>query len=105
MEAEYITRAEHNEYVKRMEDEHKRLNNRLITVENATKDMHELIKNVGIMATNMEHMVDEQRSQSERLQRLEEMPLDSWNTVKSGAYNAIGASIGGAIIAAILFFL
>ncbi len=101
----YITRAEHTEYVKRMEDEHKRLNNRLVTVEDATKDMHELIKNVGIMATNMEHMVNEQRNQSERLERLEKIPVNSWNTVKNGVYNAIGASIGGAIIAAIFFFL
>ncbi len=101
----YITRAEHQEYVKRMEDEHKRLNNRLNEVENDTKDMHELIKNVGIMATNMEHMVDEQRNQSIRLERLEKLPLNNWNTVKNGVYNAIGASIGGAVIAAILFFL
>ncbi len=101
----YITRAEHTEYVKRMEDEHKRLHNRLVAVEDATKDMHELIKNVGIMATNMEHMVNEQRNQNERLERLEKTPINSWNTVKNGVYNAIGASIGGAIIAAILYFL
>lgn len=101
---DFITRAEHNEYVKRMEDEHKRLNNRLSTVENTTKDMQELVKNVGIMATNMEHMVDEQRNQSDRLERLEEAPLNSLYTVKNGIYNAIGASIGGAIVAAILFF-
>ena len=101
----YITRAEYNEYVKRMDDEHKRLNNRLCEVESDSKDMHELVKNVGIMAINMEHMVDEQRNQSSRLERLEKLPLNNWNTVKNGVYNAIGASIGGAIIAAILFFL
>lgn len=100
----YITRAEHNEYVKRMEDEHKRLHNRLVNMESTTKDMHELINNVSIMATNMEHMVDEQRNQNERLQRLEKLPLNSWNTIKNGLYNAIGASIGGAVIAAILYF-
>lgn len=101
----YITRAEHEEFVKRMDDEHKRMNIRLREAENSTKDMHELIKNVGIMATNMEHMVDEQRNQSVRLERLENLPLNDWNTVKDGVYNAIGASIGGAIIAAILYFL
>lgn len=105
MDNDYISRREHDEFEKRMDDEHKRMNNRLQEVENATNNMHELIKNVGIMATNMEHMVDEQRSQSVRLERLEKLPLNSWNTVKNGVYNAIGASIGGAIIAAILFFL
>ncbi len=100
-----ITRAEHEEFVKRMDDEHKRINNRLITVEKACQDMQALINNVGKMAVNMEHMVDEQRSQSERLERLEKLPLKNWNTVKNGVYNAIGASIGGAVVAAIMYFL
>ncbi len=105
MENNYISRHEHDEFVKRMDDEHKRMNIRLCEIENATKDMRELIKNVSIMATNMEHMVDEQRNQSVRLERLEKLPLNSWNTIKNAVYNAIGATIGGAIIATILFFL
>ncbi|MBR2715998.1 MAG: hypothetical protein IKB73_07335 [Ruminococcus sp.] len=105
MENAYISRREHDEYVKRMEDEHKRLNNRLVVVEKASKDMQELIANVGKMAVNMEHMIDEQRSQSERLESLEKLPYQNWNIIKNGVYNAIGASIGGAIIAVLLYFL
>ena len=101
----YITRAEHDEYVKRMDDEHRRMNNRILILEKSNCQMQALVNNVGKMAVNMEHMVDEQRSQSERIQRLEKLPLNNWNILKNGVYNAIGASIGGAIIAAILYFL
>ncbi|MBQ8057658.1 MAG: hypothetical protein IJ275_04920 [Ruminococcus sp.] len=105
METQYISRAEHEEFVKRMDDEHKRMNNRIVILEKSSHEMQELINNVGKMAVNMEHMFDEQRTQSERIERLEKLPLNNWNIIKSGVYNAIGASIGGAIIAAILFFL
>lgn len=105
MDTEYISRAEHDEFVKRMDDEHKRMNNRIVILEKSGYEMQALINNVGKMAVNMEHMIDEQRNQSERLERLEKLPLNNWNIVKNGVYNAIGASIGGAIIAAILFFL
>ncbi len=105
MDNNYISRAEHDEFVKRMDDEHRRMNNRIVILEKSGQQMQSLINNVGKMAVNMEHMVEEQRSQSERLERLEKLPLNNWNIVKSGVYNAIGASIGGAIIAAILFFL
>ena len=105
MDNNYISRAEHDEYVKRMDDEHRRMNNRIVILEKSGQQMQSLINNVGKMAVNMEHMVEEQRSQSERLERLEKLPLNNWNIVKSGVYNAIGASIGGAIIAAILYFI
>lgn len=105
MDNNYISRAEHDEFVKRMDDEHRRMNNRIVILEKSGQQMQALVNNVGKMAVNMEHMIEEQRSQSERLERLEKLPLNNWNIVKSGVYNAIGASIGGAIIAAILFFL
>ena len=33
METNYISRAEHNEFVKRMDDERKRMNNRIVILE------------------------------------------------------------------------
>ncbi len=105
MDSMYISRAEHEEFVKRMDDEHKRANNRIAILEKSSCEIQALVNNVGKMAVNMEHMVDEQRSQSERLERLEKLPLHNWNIIKNAVYNAIGASIGGAVIAAILYFL
>ena len=67
--------------------------------------MQALITNVGKMAVNMEHMVEEQRSQSERLERLESIPNQNWNVIKNSVFAALGAAVGGAIISAIIFFL
>jgi hypothetical protein len=79
----YISRAEHAEFVKRMEDEHTRMNKRFAMHEKTAEQMQELINNVGIMATNMKHMIEEQKSQGERLERLESVPANSWNSVKT----------------------
>lgn len=100
-----ITRAEHNEFLRRMEDEHRRINRRIENLEEANIQNQELVANVGKMAANMEHMVEEQQKQGKRLEALEEVPNKSWNTVKNGLLNAIGAAIGGAILAVILYFM
>lgn len=105
MDNDYISRGEHEEFVKRMEDEHKRLNNRMVILEKASVQMQELITNVGKMAVNMEHMVEEQREQGRRLDKIENEPKNAWDSIKKGLYNAIGAAVGGAIIAALLFFM
>ena len=91
--------------MKRMEEEHKRLSHRIEDCEKSTQDIRDLVKNVGIMASNMEHLAKAQEDQNDRLERLEKIPNQSWNTIKNGLLNAIGATIGGAIIAAILFFI
>lgn len=101
----YLTRAEHNEYVKRMEDEHKRMNHRISELEDSKGQMQDLINNVGIMATNMKHMAELQNDQNDRLERLENIPNQNWNTIKNAIFGAIGATIGGAIISAIIYFL
>lgn len=102
---DYITRREHDEFVRRMEDEHERINKRLTNHDKATKELQQLVNAVGKMAVNMENMLTEIKSQGARLESLEEYENKSWNTIKNGIFNAIGATIGGAIIAAIIFFL
>lgn len=105
MENGYMLRLEHTEFVKRMEDEHNRVNHRLATLENGHKQMQELVNSVGKMAVSIENMCGEIHHQGKRLERLEEIPNKSWNTIKNGLYNAIGATIGGAVIAGIIYFL
>ncbi len=105
MDVDYISRREHDEFVKRMDDEHKRMNNRIVILEKSGEQMQALIANVGKMAVNMEHMVEEQRNQSERLERLENIPNQNWNVIKNSVFGALGAAVGGAIISAIIFFL
>ena len=99
-----ITRHEHEEFVKRMEDEHNRMNHRLNNLEEIAKEMQAMNTNIGKLATNMENILKEQQSQSKRLDAFEEEKQSGWNAIKKGIFNAIGVAVGGAVIAAILFF-
>lgn len=90
-----ITRAEHLEFVKRMEDEHTRLNRRVKEVEEATKQYTNLIVSVERLAANMEQMLKEQVSQGERLEVLESRDGEMWRKVVGYAATAIvGVLIG-----------
>ena len=105
MDNNYISRLEHNEYVKRMEDEHRRINRRLEKCEQISVQMQDMNTNISELATNMKHLLEEQREQGKRLDKIEDEPKSMWDCVKKGVFSAIGAAVGGAIIAAIMFFL
>lgn len=105
MQNDYILRSEHNEFMKRMEDEHKRINHRLSKAEEIVEQIHEINKNIGTLASNMEYLLKEQLDHSKRLHKIENEPKTAWNSIKKGLFNSLGAAIGGAIIAALLFFI
>lgn len=105
MENNFISRREHNEYVKRMEDEHRRINHRLTKCEHISEQMQTMNANISELATNMKYLLDEQLEQGKRLDKIEDEPKSNWNTIKKGVYNAIGAAIGGGVIAALLYFM
>ena len=105
MDNDFISRREHDEYVKRMEDEHKRMNHRLINLEKIVNQIQEMNTNISELATNMKYILEEQREQGKRLDKIEDEPKSNWNTIKKGVFNAIGAAIGGGIIAALLYFM
>ena len=105
MENNFISRREHDGYVKRMEDEHRRINRRLEKCEQISEQMQDMNSNISELATNMKHLLDEQLAQGKRLDKIEDEPKSMWDSVKKGAFSAIGASIGGAVIAALLYFL
>lgn len=96
-----ITRAEHAEFAKRMEDENRRQNHRIDNLENSIKAFEEIANSVNRLATNMETMTTELSRQGERLETLERKPGDSWNAVLRSILTGIGAAIAVAIVAAI----
>ena len=101
---EYISRREHDEFVKRMENEHTRMNHRIGELEDIAKEIQDMNTNIGTLANNMKHFLDEQQRQGEKLEALEKDKNSNWESIKRGLFNAIGAAIGGAVIAAIIFF-
>lgn len=73
-----LTRAEHNEFVKRMEDEHVRQNKRIGALEKAVEENNKLLISVEKLALSMENMQTEQTHQGERLEKLESKDGENW---------------------------
>ena len=96
---DYIERPEHEEFVKRMEEEHRRLNKRIGILEGTVAKISELTVSVNKMAVSIEHMVQEQKRQGEHLEKLEEVPADNWKTLRVGFLSAIGGAVAAGLIA------
>ena len=78
-----ITRAEHEEFRRRMEDEHRRISRRLTNLEQQTEQMTNIALSVQDLAS------------SDRLRRLEDRDGEMWRKVISYAVTVIvGILIG-----------
>lgn len=89
-----LTRAEHNEFAKRMEDEHHRQNKRIGELEDRLEQNNKLLVSVEKLALSMENMQKEQKDQGDRLEKLESRDGELWR--KTLGY-VISAVIGGVI--------
>jgi len=92
---EPITRAEHDEFVKRIEESHDRINARLKLLEEQTKQMTDIAASVKELAMSIKQMAEEQKSQSDKLEKLEERDGEMWRKVVGYSVTAIvGILIG-----------
>ena len=78
---EYITRNEHEEFRKRMEDEDHRQNRRIDILEANVLEMGQLTTTVAKLAMNMESMLKTQEQQDRRLGVLEGRDGEKWRSV------------------------
>lgn len=76
-----ITRAEHEEFVRRMEDEHSRVNNRLKLLEEGNKQITDIAISVKELAVSVKSMADEQKNQGKKLEDLESRDGEMWRKV------------------------
>lgn len=97
-----ISRAEHTEFVKRMEEENKRQNNRLDTMEKSIETFREIINSVNRLADNMKDMADELANQGRRIEVIERKPGDNWNTIVKSILTNFGATIAALIVGALV---
>ena len=87
-----ITRAEHEEFRRRLEEENARQDKRIALLEENTKRLEILNTSIEKLAVNMESMVKEQIRQGSRLQALEDRDGAKWRkTMGYIAATAIGA--------------
>lgn len=84
-----ITRAEHNEFVKRIDEEHSRTNQRLKNLEEQTKQMTDIAVSVKELAISVKQMAETQKVQGEKLEQLESRDGEMWRKISSYVLTAI----------------
>lgn len=86
---EPITRAEYEEYQKRIEDEDHRQNRRIEQLEENTKQINALTVSIEKLAQSVESMVREQEAQGKRLVSLESEDGEMWRKVVGYVITAV----------------
>lgn len=76
-----ITRAEHEEFRRRLEEENARQDKRISLLEDSVRQTGALTAAVERLATNMENMAKEQDKQGKRLEVLEKRDGEMWRKV------------------------
>lgn len=101
----WIARAEHEEFAKRIDAENTRQNRRIEALEQSVDRFGRIASSVERLATNMEGMLREQERQGERLDKLEGKPGENWNVMVKSILTAIGSAIGGGLVVTIATML
>ena len=73
-----ISRAEHEEFARRMDDQERRQDKRLELLEGVVREIGDITLSVHTLAKSMESMVKEQEQQGKRLQALESRDGEKW---------------------------
>lgn len=90
-----ITRAEHAEFCKRMEEENRRQDKRIEQLEDSTRQISALTTSVEKLAISLETMVKEQEQQGKRLETLEGRDGEMWRKVVGYVITAVlGITVG-----------
>ena len=84
-----VTRAEHEEFVKRIDERDKRQDKRLELLEENVKQLGSLTASVEKLAMSMDRMCKEQEKQGIRLEELESRPVRHINSITSTARTAL----------------
>lgn len=70
---------------------------RIKDLERESESIHELVLSVNKLAINMQNMLEEQKEQGKRLQKLENEPAERWSSMKRTAFTTIVSVIAGAL--------
>ena len=90
-----ISRAEHEEFRRRLEEENRRQDKRIELLEDNIRELNQLTASVSKLATSIESMVKEQEKQGRRLETLEDRDVAMWRKVVAyGATALVGIFIG-----------
>lgn len=89
MDSTSITRAEHEEFCKRVEAEDHRQNERLEILEEQTKQFTDLVLSVRELAQSVKQLAEIQKAQGEKLDELESKDGEMWRRVSGYVITSI----------------
>ena len=98
-----ITRSEHEEFAKRIEERDKRQDRRIELLEENTRQIGALTVSVEKLAQSIEVMCKEQEQQGQRLQTLESRDGEMWRKVVGYVITAIIGIVVGFVFTQIGF--
>ena len=99
MEDPVMTLALHEEFAKRMEDEHKRQNQRIEELEKAFEQNNKLLVLVEKLALSMENMQRELKIHNDRLGTIESRDGEMWRKVVGHVITAVISIVLGFVFA------
>lgn len=102
---DYIRREEHEEFARRMEEEHRRTNKRLELLEENVQQLTDLTASVRELTVSVGNLAEKQGDMITRVDALEKEPAKNWNLLKSGIIGAAAAAIGSGLVAAVTYFI
>lgn len=91
--------------IERLHDEDRRQNKRLELLEESVKSIQDLTVSVHMLAHDMKQMLEEQKEQGKRLDKLEQEPADAWKRVKTTIITAILSTVAGGLATGLIFML
>lgn len=101
--SEFLTRNEHKEFADHMKSEHENIERRLGALEKLFNKMNSIVVSVEKLALSVENMQKEQINQGKRLEEIEEIPAQNWNTVKSAIITGVISVAIGILVGALGF--
>lgn len=84
-----ITRAEHEEFRRRLEEENRRQDKRIELLEDNMRELNQLTTSLETLAASVESMVKEQEKQGKRLETLEGRDGELWRKVVGYVVTAV----------------
>lgn len=97
-EIEYLPKAVHEEFAKRIEDENHRQNKRIEECEQRIRAVGEIVRSLDRLTVSVEQMAVEVQKQGERLENIEKEPADKWKNAVWIVVSALIAAAVGALV-------
>ena len=98
-----ISRAEHEEFCRRQDQENQRQNKRIDMLEEEVRENRKTLTTIERLAQNMENMAREQEKQGARLDAIESRDGEKWRKIIETVLTTIVAAVVGFALAKIGF--